>query len=161
MFPRRFCGTADVFLGGSVEVWQHAFWHGLDLARPAGEIRAVPRSDGVIYRICNFCAFVFKFFSSFLCAGLACVGSARNAHGCFLCGRILRTSLSLSHQRPSHHVYTCGRTTVTRQGCPWTLCCARVFLRTELFSFTSWFVVSLPRAPEAMLATSWQRNGQR
>ena len=59
-------------------------------------MRVVPRSDGVIYRICNFCAFVFKFFSCSLCAGLACVGSARNAHGCFLCGCIPRTSLSLS-----------------------------------------------------------------
>ena len=47
----------------------------------------------------NFCAFVFKFFTCPLCAGLACVGSARNAHGCFLCGCTLRTSLSLSSTR--------------------------------------------------------------
>ena len=30
--------------------------------------------------------------------GLVSVGSARNAHGCFLCGSILRTSLSLSQE---------------------------------------------------------------
>ena len=51
-------------------------------------MRIIPGGDGVIQRICKFlCEHLFILFSSSflsLCDRLACVGSARIAHGCFL-----------------------------------------------------------------------------